>query len=256
MRRGAKIAAVAIAAFVAVLIARFPARWATGALPRGVTCARISGTLWSGACAGLAQRGVPIGDLLWNVHPLRLLTASLSADVEVSRGAGMARARVDVGPSGTLTARDVRASFPLDHMLLAELPPGTQGSAQADLALLRWKGMRILAVRGHIDVRGLTDSRGEPLGDYRLAFPADSASPASGPGGAVSTPGMPVGHLTDLGGPFSIDGTVRLTPEPGYVIEAQIAPRAGAPPDLVNALRYLGSPDARGRRPFSLMGTF
>ena len=248
MSRGAKIATAAVAAFVVVLIARFPARWAAGVLPRGTTCLRISGTLWSGACAGLAWSGTPIGDLTWDGHPLRLLIASLSADVALSRGAGTAHGRVDVGPSGTVTARGVEASFPLDRTLLDALPPGTHASAQADIPLLRFKGMRVLALRGRIDVRGLTDTRGGPLGDYRLSFPADSTArtPSSGP----------VGHLTDLGGPFSVDGTVRLTPEPGYVIEARVAARPGAPPDLVDALRYLGSPDSSGRRPFSLSGTF
>lgn len=247
MQRGVKITAVALVAFAAVLIARFPARWATGVLPSGTTCLRISGTLWSGACAGLADGGTQIGDLTWDVHPLRLLMATLSADVELSRGSGTARGRIDVGPSGTLTARNLMAAFPLDRTLFAALPAGTQASAQVDIPFLRWKGLRILAIRGRIDVHGLTAARGDPLGDYRVSFPADSAR---------STAGAPVGHLTDLGGPFSVDGTVRLTPEPGYVIEAQVAARPGASPDLTNALRYLGSPDASGRRPFSLSGTF
>jgi len=246
MSRGAKISAAAVAAFLAVVIARFPARWADGLLPSGTTCLRVSGTLWNGACSGLVADGSPIGDLTWSVHPLRLVTASLSADVELSRGSGSARGRVDIGPSGTVTAQDVHAAFPLDRTLLAELPPGTRARAQADIAFLRYKGNRILALRGRIDVQGLTTARGEPLGDYRVEFPADTAT----------TRGSLVGHLTDLGGPFSVDGTVRLTPEPGYVIEAEVAARPGAPPDLENALRYLGSADSRGRRPFSLAGTF
>jgi hypothetical protein len=253
MRRGAKITAVALAAFVAVLIARLPARWAAGALPRGAACARISGTLWSGACAGLTELGAPIGDLTWELHPLRLLTASLSADVALSRGEGTARARIDIGPSGTVTARGVQASFPLDRALLPALPPGMQGSAQADIPFLRCRGLRLLGIRGRIDVRGLTDGRGEPLGSYRLSFPASSAPGASTPGAGS---GGPVGRLTDLGGPFSVDGTVRLTSEPGYVVEAEVAARPGAPPDLANAVRYLGSPDPSGRRPLTLSGTF
>lgn len=246
MRRGAKIAAAAVAAFAAVVIARFPARWAAGALPRGASCSRISGTLWSGACAGLAEEGSPLGDLTWDVHPLALLTASLSADIEFSRGAGTIRGRIAIGPSGAFTGHGLRGAFPLDRTLFAELPAGTQASAQVDLPYLRCKGLRVTAIRGRIEVRGLTDARGEPLGDYRLSFPAGSASASSGP----------IGHLSDLGGPFSVDGTVRLTAEPGYVLEAQVAPRPGAPPDLVNALRFLGSPDSNGRRPFSISGTF
>jgi len=240
MRRGVKIAAVAVAAFAAVLIARFPARWAAGAMPRGTSCLGLSGTLWSGACAGLVESGAPIGDLTWELHPLRLFIGSLSADVALSRGSATVRARIDMGLGGTLTARGLQAAFPLDRALLPVLPPGTQGSVQADIPLLRLKRSRVMAIRGQIDVHGLT-ARGEPIGDYRLSFPAS---------------GEPVGHLADLGGPFSVDGTVRLTPEPGYAVDAMVAARPGAPPDLANTLRYLGSPDASGRRPFSLSGTF
>jgi hypothetical protein len=247
MPRGVKIAAVAVAAFAAVLIARFPARWAAWILTdRGTTCVRISGTLWSGACVGLAESGSPIGDLSWDLHPLRLLIASLSANVTLSRGSGTASARIDMGLSGTLTARDLQAAFPLDRSVFPGLPPATQGSAQADVPFLQIKGLRVLAIRGRVDVRGLT-IRGEPIGDYRLSFPAGAAS---------SAPSETVGHLTDLGGPFSVDGTVRLTPEPGYLVEALVAARPDAPPDAANALRYLGTPDASGRRPFTFSGTF
>ncbi|MGH8221307.1 MAG: type II secretion system protein N [Steroidobacteraceae bacterium] len=247
-----KIAAAAIAAFAVVLIARFPARWAAGALPRGTRCSTISGTLWSGACAGLAERGSPLGELTWNTHPLRLFTGRLSTDVALSGGSATARARIDVGLGGTLTARGLRAAFPLDRTLLSGLPAGMQGSVQTDISFLELEGSRITAIRGRIDLHGLTDARGEPMGDYRLTFPAKDSS---GPSGRAS--GVPVGYLSDLGGgPLSVEGTVRLTPEPGYVVDVQVAARPGAPPDLVNAMRFLGNPDASGRRPFSIAGTF
>lgn len=251
MRRPLRIAAAAAAAFVLVVIVEFPARWAAAALPRGASCAQLSGTLWRGACAGLTERGAPLGDLTWSIHPLRLLTGALSADISLTRAAGDARARIDLGFTGRVAARDVHAVFPLDHSLLPAVPPSTHGSVQADLSSVRWDGRRITAVSGRIDVRGLTGERGEPLGDYRLAFPRSLSGAAPGKASAD-----PVGRLRDLGGPFAVDGTVRLTGEPGYVIDAQVAPRPGAPPDIVNALRFLGTPDAGGRRPFSLAGTF
>lgn len=242
MGRGGKIAAVAAAAFLLVLIAQFPARWAAGALPRGTTCRQLSGTLWRGACDGLAAGGAPVGDLVWTLHPLRLVTGALSANVVLTLASGSASARIDLRPSGAIIAREVHAAFPLDHALLPELPPATRASAELDLAALRWDGTRISSIRGQIDVRGLTH-RGEPLGDYRLYFPGDGS-------------GDPVGRLTDLGGPFDVSGTVRLTREPGYAVDAQVGARPGAPPDLADGLRYLGSPDAKGRRPFSMAGTF
>ena len=80
------------------------------------------------------------------------------------------------------------------------------------------------------------------LGSYSVSFPGGS--------------GDPVGTLRDLEGPLALEGTLRLTPAPGFELEGVIAARRGAPPELVNSLRFLGSPDATGRRPFSLSGTF
>lgn len=234
--------ATGVAAFVLILIVQFPARWAAFALPHGVACTQVAGTLWSGTCAGLAAAGLPIGDLEWTLHPLRLLRGRLAVDVALSRGAGAARARVELSPGGAIAARGVHADFPLDQALIPQLPPSTLGSAELELASLNWNGKRITEIEGQIEVRGLTVGQGELLGSYRLLFP----------GG----PGEPAGQLSDLGGPFAVEGTVRLTPEPGYEVDGLVAARPSASPDLVSQLRYLGAPDAQGRRPFSVAGTF
>jgi hypothetical protein len=40
------------------------------------------------------------------------------------------------------------------------------------------------------------------------------------------------------------------------VVEGLVATKPDAPPSLVRELSYLGSPDAQGRRPFSLEVSF
>jgi general secretion pathway protein N len=243
MNRGARIAAAGAAAFLIVLIARFPARWAAGVLPRGTACLQLGGTLWSGTCTGLLAAGAPLGDLSWTAHPLQLLIGRLSVTVALTLPNGTVSSRVELRPTGTITAENLQATVPLSHALIAQLPPNTQGVLQIDLASLRWNGKRITAIRGDLSVRGLA-VRGESLGDYRVSFPRDSAAS----GGSTDEP---TGRLEDLGGPLSVQGTLRLTPAPGFVLDTQVAPRANAPRDIVQALRLLGSPDAQGRRPFT-----
>ena len=81
-------------------------------------------------------------------------------------------------------------------------------------------------------------------GSYSLTFPP-------------STGGDPVGQLRDLGGgPLAVEGTLRLTPEPGFDLEGLVKARPTASADLAKDIQFLGSPDAQGRRPFSLAGTF
>lgn len=263
MKRTALMAAAAGAAFLIVILARFPARWAAGLLPHGTACAQLGGTLWSGTCTGLLLDGMPLGDLSWSAHPLKLLAGKVSLSVALALPSGTARALLTVSPTGALTAQGVRASLPLSRALFAQLPPNTQGLVAIDLALLHFDGKRITALRGELEVHGLT-VQGELLGDYRVSFPAESggsigASTASVPGFGGDSAGAgaePTGRLEDLGGPLAVQGTVRLTREPGFVVAGLVAARANAPRDIVEDIRFLGSPDAQGRRPFTVAETF
>lgn len=245
MPRAARAIAAGAIAFVLVLAIRFPARWAAAALPDSVACAHIGGTVWSGTCSGLKAAGTRLGTAQWHLRPWLLFTGKLSLDLAVRPPGGDARARVDLHPGGEIVATAVHARFGLGAGLIPALPRSIGGTAAADLPLIRFDGRRVTALQGRIEVHKITTGRGEPLGSYALLFPASSGSDSGN---------EPVGRLTDLGGPFSVTGTVRLTAE-GYVVQGLVAARSDAPPDLTAALRYLGSPDAQGRRAFSFAGT-
>jgi hypothetical protein len=47
-----------------------------------------------------------------------------------------------------------------------------------------------------------------------------------------------------------------LTREPGFSVDGTVAAGADIHPQLARQLEYLGSPDAQGRRPFSVAATF
>ena len=244
MRRSLWIALLAAAAFVAIVLARMPAAWILPARGAQWACASIDGSLWGGICAGLTVSGTPLGDMSWELHPLRLLTGRLAAHLTLSHGPGDAAADVELTFGQRLTARNVLADLPLDPALLPSVPANLHGRAHLELALVEVQRGVIRQMQGRIDARNLEERSGNntPLGSYSVSFPGGS--------------GDPVGTLRDLEGPLALEGTLRLTPAPGFELEGVIAARHGAPPELVNSLRFLGSPDATGRRPFSLSGTF
>ena len=244
MRRSLWIALLAAAAFVAIVLARMPAAWILPARGAQWACASIDGSLWGGICAGLTVSGTPLGDMSWELHPLRLLTGRLAAHLTLSHGPGDAAADVELTFGQRLTARNVLADLPLDPALLPSVPANLHGRAHLELALVEVQRGVIRQLQGRIDARNLEERSGNntPLGSYSVSFPGGS--------------GDPVGTLRDLEGPLALEGTLRLTPAPGFELEGVIAARHGAPPELVNSLRFLGSPDATGRRPFSLSGTF
>ena len=245
MKRTVWITLAALLAFAAILIARMPAAWLIPSGPKApFSCAGIEGSLWSGACEGLVLQRMPLGDLTWELAPLRLLLGRLAAHVTLNREAARASADVEVGLSGRLTVRGLLADLPLDPKILPALPPQMHGDVHADLALLELKGPLITQLQGTLEARNLEDRSGHvtPLGSYLVTFPGGT--------------GEPIGQVRDTGGPLSVSGTLRLTPAGGFDVQALVAPRPDAPPELVNNLRFLGSADASGRREFSMSGSF
>lgn len=245
MNRAIWLTLLGVAAFAVILIARLPASWVISAPRSGIACADVEGTIWNGTCSGMSSHGQAIGDLTWEIHPARLLAGKLNAAVALTRPSGSARGTVEVGLNRELTARDVRLDAPLDPELMPQVPANLHGTLHAELSLVRVAGKTIKTLEGHIEARNIeqgTGSTAEPFGSYSLTFPA--------------TGGEPVGQVRDLGGPLEVQGTLRLTPEPGFVLESLVKPRANAPAELVRDIQYLGSPDAQGRRPFSIGATF
>jgi hypothetical protein len=244
VKRPLWIALLAAVAFVAIVLARMPAEWVVPMRGPQWACASIDGSLWSGMCGGLKVSGTPLGDLSWELHPLRLAAGRLAAHLTLSHGPADAAADVELTFGQRLTARNVVADLPLDPALLPSLPPNLHGRAHVDLSLAQVQRGVIRQLQGRIEVHNLEERSGNntALGSYSVSFPGGS--------------GDPVGALRDLEGPLALEGTLRLTPAPGFELEGVIAARRGAPPELVNSLRFLGSPDATGRRPFSLSGTF
>ena len=244
MKRPLWIALLAAVAFVVIVLARMPAAWVVPARGPQWACTSVDGSLWSGACVGLTVSRTPLGDLTWELHPLRLAAGRLAAHVTVSHGPADAAADVELTFGQRLTAHNVVADLPLDPALVPSVPPNLHGRAHVELALAEVQRGVIRQLQGRIEARNLEERSGNntALGSYSVTFPGGS--------------GDPVGTLRDLEGPLALEGTLRLTPAPGFELEGVIAARQSAPPELVNSLRFLGSPDATGRRPFSLSGTF
>ena len=242
MRRPLWIALLAIAAFAIIVLTRLPASWVFPRSPL-FACAGIDGSVWSGSCNGLTVQHVEMGDLTWDVAPLRALTGTLAAHIELAHGAVSARSEVDLGFGGGVTLRNLVADLPLDPARVPRVPPQLRGTVHAELALVRLQHGDLTDLKGRIEAHDLLQRTGHvtPIGSYALSFP----------GGG----GDPVGTLQDLGGPLAVQGTLRLMHGPAYILEGEVAARADAAPELLSDLQFLGSPDATGRRPFSMAGT-
>lgn len=244
MKRGFWITLLAISAFAVIVIARLPASWVVPSSSATVSCAAVDGSIWNGACTGLRVGGSAVGDVEWEVHALRLLAGKLAAHVTLTLPKGFARGDVEVGLDKNVTARNVQAELPLDRSLMPAISPTLHGNTHADIAFARVEKGVVKQLQGRIEVHDLEQRDGSTgrLGNYSVTFPGGS--------------GEPTGQVRDLGGTLGVEGTLRLTAEPGYDLQGQVAARADASPGLQRDLQYLGSPDSQGRRPFGMSGTF
>ena len=213
MKRTVLLALVGALAFACILLARAPAKWVFSRVPPSVQCAQVSGTIWNGSCSGLVSGGVPIGQLTWKLHPLKLLTGKLAAYLDVTRTDGYLRGEIACSFDGhDVTVRDFSANLPLDRSLADAFPPNLHGKGNAALELLHLERGIITAIQGRIEAHDL-EQRGNQayrLGDFALTFPGGE--------------GEPTGVLESIGGPLDVKGTLRLTREPGYMLDGTVAP--------------------------------
>ena len=247
MRRSILITVLAVVAFAVIVIARLPASWVVPAPPGVVSCATVEGSIWNGTCTGLIAQGSALGDLEWDLHALRLLSGKLSANVVLTRPTGSIRGDFDIGLDKSVTAHNVQADLPLDQDVMSLMPGNLRtihGNARADITMAHVVKNIVTQLQGRIELHDLED-RGHditPLGSYSLTFPGGS--------------GDPTGQLQDLGGPLSVQATVRLMQDQaGFDLEGYITPRPGAPQSLVDELEFLPA-DAQGRRQFGTQWTF
>jgi hypothetical protein len=246
VRRAVWITVLGVVAFAAIILVRIPANWVIPEKVAQQRCALLDGTLWSGTCSGLALNGRAIGDLSWDLKPLRLIIGQAAAHLTIGNGAVSGATDVQISFGGRVTLRNLSADLPLDPQLLPEIPQNLRGRAHVEASLAQLEHGILTRLEGKLEIHDLADLTGghdTSLGSFAITFP-----PAAG--------GDPTGKIHDLDGPLAVEGTLKLTRAPGFEIEGFIAPRKDASPEVVNNIAFLGSPDASGRREFSLTGTF
>src|SRR5690348_5559159 len=212
MKRTVGVIVLVIVAFAAIVLARLPASWLLPSSGANFSCASVDGSIWSGYCVGLRVGGAALGDLAWRLRPARLLTGKLAAHIDLERPPNTsAQGDVEIGLGGTVIARDLKASLPLDPTLLPGVPPTLSGSLRLDIAIARitQKGV-VQRLEGRIEANDLIDRSGyvTPLGSFEVTFPRRASEPT--------------GDVRDLGGPLAVTGKLVLTPQPGYDLSGNV----------------------------------
>jgi len=245
---------VGVVTYFVFLLATFPAARLTSRLQsNGILAAGMSGSIWNGRAAAIQVSGIALGPTEWRISAWRLLIGNLSAEIHSKRDDGYIDVTVRTGLSGAVSLHNLRASLPVSALSRLGLPgggtTGWNGTLQLNLKEFAFANRWPASINGTIDVVNLVGppQQPTPLGGYRITFPAPDAPAVAGEivGALVSTDDAPLDAV----------GTVKLTPNRNYVIDAQVATRPSAPSTIIKALQYLGPPDAQGKRPFSFAGS-
>ncbi|HEY6645465.1 type II secretion system protein N [Povalibacter sp.] len=239
------LVALGIAAYIVFALVTLPARVITSRLPPDIVIAGAEGTAWNGRAPVVIVGGANVGSITWKLHALPLLALKLQADVKVTRSQGFLQGTVSVSGSRDVSLTGFSGSLPLDSLPAHAVPGGWTGTVNAKLARLDLQDGWPVRADGTLEVLDLVGParKPAPLGSYKIIFPPEP------------TGNELVGALADMGGPLEIAGNVRLSPDRSYLVEGSVAARPEASRSMADSLQILGTPDAQGRRPFSLSGT-
>jgi general secretion pathway protein N len=245
MRQGRLLAIIGVLVFLAVAVHTLPASLLASRLPAAISLSGVSGSVWNGSATDVTASGIDLGTVRWTGSPLTALTGRLQFDASATTTEGELKGRVQATLGGKLLVEDTTLHWPLQ-------PAGSATSAG-------WRGLiagrieriesehgwptRVVAV---IDLNDLRAPGSEALlGNYRIEFDERSATAA----------GLS-GRIRDVSGPMQVRAALAVRRDRTYLVEGEVAPRNGAPQNVLDTLAFLGPPDAQGRRPFSLSGTF
>src|ERR1700742_56477 len=81
-----RIALIAVAPVLAVVVVALPASLIARFVPPGVNVEDFSGTIWHGSAGHITAAGRPAGAAEWHLHPLGLLRLHTVADVHWVKG--------------------------------------------------------------------------------------------------------------------------------------------------------------------------
>lgn len=241
-RRG--LIVIAILAFLAGLVAMFPARVAYHwfGVSSAASMSGISGTVWRGQARELSVAGIYLSDVTWRLKPSHLFTGTVLLAMEAKPVSGFVESDVGLQLGGALSLSNLTASLPLAPLAKPLKVPGLQGNASLQFERITVIDQLPVAADGSLTVSNFAARlifRGN-LGGYKAEFFTQNNGVAA--------------SVEDTDGVIDLAGSLQLSDDRSYQFLGKIAPKADTPQALRNQLRVLGNPDERGQYELRLEG--
>ena len=247
MRQGVLLALVGGAVFVAVGIATLPAILIPSRLPPDVALEGVGGSVWNGSASQFRLRGAPLGALTWTLRPAELLRGRLAFRVNLQRPDGYVRGVVATGlGGGAISARDVELRLPLTALSPQTAATAWRGDLAGSVPNARLETGWPVEASGTFTMSNLQPPGAAlRVGNYSLEVDPEA-----------TTADQIVGRVHNLDAPLVVRAQLVVRRDRTYLLEGDVTPRPGAPPQVAETVAFLGLPDAQGRRQFTITGSF
>jgi len=234
---------IGVLTFVAGIILFFPARIAyQWFAPAGLNVSGISGSVWHGSAREADAYGVYLRNLQWRFRPRNLATLKLGFSIKTMLASGFIEGDIAFGVTGSLLARDVRASLPLSALQNATAISGLHGNISAEFSLLKLESGIPVSADGVVEVSNLIAPLVDrnSIGGYRAVFLTQDS-------GIVAS-------IEDTDGVVDLAGSLQIFADRSYQFVAQLGAKPETPSNLRQQMQYLGSANDRGQRELRLEG--
>ena len=203
----------------------------------------IEGSIWNGRAAAGTINGFYVGSLDWRLRPLALFTGKLAFSTHSEPASGYLDADIAISALGTVTLRNVAGTLSLQAFQNVFQLQGFDGQLNLQFDTLTISDGIPTQAQGSIVVSRLLAKNLSPIpiGDFRADF-------------STNENGI-LGIVEDQSGVLDIAGTLSVGRDRSYSLIGKVAATPDAPAGLQQQLRYLGSPDASGKRDFRIEGT-
>ncbi|MDH3339345.1 MAG: type II secretion system protein N [Gammaproteobacteria bacterium] len=243
MQTRSRLLAVGSITLLVGILAFFPARVAyQWFAPDTISIAGISGSIWSGQAREARVSGIYLRDLRWQFRPFSLFSAKLGYAVAARPSSGFVDAIVAVGPTGTITLTDVKASLPLQALRRAVELPELRGKLNLQFERIKLDGNVPVAADGVLEVADLTVPLvyRSSIGGYRAEFFTQES-------GVMAS-------VEDTDGVIDLAGSLQLSSDRSYQFIAQLAAKSNTPASVRQQLQFLPNGNKPGQHELRLEG--
>ena len=236
MSHRSRLITLGLLTFIVGVVLFFPARVAyRWFAPPEFKVSGISGSVWSGAAYEASADGIYLRNLSWQFRPLDLATGRLGYAVKTNFASGFLEGNFAVGVTGSVLARDLSGSLPLDSLQNFPGVAGSRGNLTAKFSELRIEDGLPVAAAGVLEISSLVIPlvQRDSLGGFKVEFfTQDAAVMAS---------------VEDTDAVVDLAGTLQILADRSFSFQGLLSAKSETPAALRQQMQFLGSANARGQ---------